>query len=135
MILNEVPWYPTLCWSKYQIQKYYLDKTRGAWFCASPPTPLRRGPCIGKGLDSLSSKYDDYILIGDFNSTLSNTFVGNICGFVKSLKSLIKKPSCFRIPDKPTCIDMTLSNRQKCFKILPLQKQVYLTSASLLLLF
>ena len=42
---------------------------------------------IGKGLDSLSSKYDDYILMGDFNAELSNNFVDSFCGSC-SLKNL-----------------------------------------------
>ena len=36
---------------------------------------------IGKGFDSLSSTYDDYILIGNFNTELSNNFVDRFCGF------------------------------------------------------
>ena len=66
---------------------------------------------IGKGLNSLSNKYDDYILMGDFNAELSNNFVDNFCGCY-SLKSLIKKPKCFKNPDNPTCIDLILTNRR-----------------------
>ena len=60
---------------------------------------------IGKGLDSLSTKYDDYILMGDFNAELSNNFVDSFCGSY-SLKRLIKKPKCFKNPDNPTSIDL-----------------------------
>ena len=44
---------------------------------------------IWKGLDSLSSKYYDFILMGDFNADLSNYFVDSFCGSY-SLKHLIK---------------------------------------------
>ena len=47
---------------------------------------------IGKGLDCLSSKYDDYLLMGDFNAELLNNFVDSFCRSY-SRKSLIKKPS------------------------------------------
>ena len=33
-----------------------------------------------------------------------------------SLKSLIKNPTCFKKPDNPICIDLILTNRQKCFQ-------------------
>ena len=69
-----------------------------------------------KELDSLSSKYGDYILINlNFNAKLSNNFVDNFCGFY-SLKSLIKKPICFKNPDNPTCTDLILTKRQKFFQ-------------------
>ena len=50
--------------------------------------------------------------MGDFNSELSNNFVDNFC-VCYSLKSLIKKPTCFKNPDNSTCIDLILTNRQK----------------------
>ena len=70
---------------------------------------------IGKRLDSFSSKYDDYILMGDFNTELSNNFVDSFCGSY-SKKSLIEKPTCFKDPNNPTCIDLILINRQKGFQ-------------------
>ena len=70
---------------------------------------------IGKLLNSLSSKYDDYILMGDFNAELSNNLVDSFCGSY-SLKSLFKKPTCFKNSDNPTCIDLILTNRQKTFQ-------------------
>ena len=50
--------------------------------------------------------------MGGFNSELSNNFVDNFC-VCYSLKSLIKKPTCFKNPDNSTCIDLILTNRQK----------------------
>ena len=73
--------------------------------------------------------------MGDFNADLSNNFVDSFC-VSYSIKSLVKKPTCFKNPDNPTCINLILTNRQKSLadKILPLWKQGYLTSTSLLLL-
>ena len=50
-----------------------------------------------------------------FNTELSNNFVDRFCG-TYSIKSLIEKPTCFKDPDNPTCIDLILINRQKCFQ-------------------
>ena len=51
----------------------------------------------------------------DFNTELSNNFVDRFCG-TYSIKSLIEKPTYFKDPDNPTCIDLILINRQKCFQ-------------------
>ena len=53
--------------------------------------------------------------MGDFNADLSNNFVDSFCGSY-SLKSLIKKPTCFKNPDHPISIDLILTNRQKGFQ-------------------
>ena len=59
--------------------------------------------------------YDNYILMGDFNARLSNNFVDSFCRSY-SYKSLIKKSTCFKSPDNPTCIDLILTNSQKYFQ-------------------
>ena len=53
--------------------------------------------------------------MGDFNAHLLNNFVDSFCGSY-NLKSLTKKPKCFKNPDHPTCIDLILTNRQKRFQ-------------------
>ena len=35
---------------------------------------------------------------------------------LNGLTSLIKKPLCFSNPDKPTCIDLILTNQPSCFQ-------------------
>ena len=39
----------------------------------------------------------------------------NFCD-INCLKSLIKEPTCFKNPDKPTCIDLILTNRPNLFQ-------------------
>ena len=50
-----------------------------------------------KGLDILSSKYDNYILMGDFNVVLSNNFVDSFCGSygLKSFTHFFYKKTIF----------------------------------------
>ena len=33
-----------------------------------------------------------------------------------NLKSIMKQPTCFKIPQKPSCIDLILTNRPKSFE-------------------
>ena len=35
---------------------------------------------------------------------------------VYNLKNLVKGPTCFENPDKPSCIDLTLSNKSRSFQ-------------------
>ena len=35
---------------------------------------------------------------------------------INCLKTLIKVPTCLKNPDKPTCIDLTLTNRPNIFQ-------------------
>ena len=54
--------------------------------------------------------------MGGFNADLSNNSVDSFCGSY-SLKSLIiKKPTCFKNPDDPSCKDLILTNIQKSFQ-------------------
>lgn len=53
--------------------------------------------------------------MGDFTAELSNNFADSFFGS-SSLKSLIKKPLCFKNPDNPTSISLILTNRQKGFQ-------------------
>ena len=36
--------------------------------------------------------------------------------FLKNLKNLIKEPTCFKNLEKPTCIELILTNQPKCFQ-------------------
>ena len=70
---------------------------------------------IGKGLDSLSNKFENLILLGDFNAEVSNSFMESFCE-IYNVRSLIKKPTCFKNSENPTCIDLILTNHKKSFQ-------------------
>ena len=70
---------------------------------------------IGKNLDLLLSKYDNFMLIGDLNAEPSEATVSDFCE-IYNLKQLIKDKTCFKNPTKPTCIDLIITNRPKCFQ-------------------
>ena len=71
--------------------------------------------CIGRGIDFYSSKYDNFVVLGDLNTEISNSFMEQFCASY-NLKSLIKEPTCFKSVDNPSCIDLILTNHPKCFQ-------------------
>ena len=70
---------------------------------------------IGKVLDSLSARYENFILIGDFNAEESDTTIKDFCD-IYGVKNLIKDATSFENPDKPKCIDLMLTNRNRSFQ-------------------
>ena len=71
--------------------------------------------CIVRGIDFYSSKYDNFVVLGDLNTEFSNSFIEQFCVSCNS-KSLIKEPTCFKSIDYPSCIDLILTNHPKCFQ-------------------
>ena len=53
--------------------------------------------------------------MGGFNTTVSEKCLGEFCN-LNRLTLLIKKPTCFKNPDQPTCNDITLTNKRSCFQ-------------------
>ena len=70
---------------------------------------------ISRGLDFYSSKYNNFIVLRDFNVETSNPTISEFCT-TYNLKNLIKEPRCFKSLRSPTCIDLILTNWPKCFQ-------------------
>ena len=66
-------------------------------------------------MDERSKTYDNFIFIGDFNVGIDENSMKNFCD-INYLKSFIKVPQCFKNPDKPTWIDVILTNRSNLFQ-------------------
>ena len=79
---------------------------------------------IGKVIDSLFARYENFILVCDFNTEESDTTVKDFCDFY-SFKDLINEATCFKNPDKLKCIYLMLKElrnyKQKLF-LCPPQK-------------
>ena len=58
---------------------------------------------------------DNFIVLGDLNTEISNSFLEQFCALY-NLQSLIKKPTCFKSVDNPSCKDLILTNHPKCFQ-------------------
>ena len=67
---------------------------------------------LGKNLDTLTSTYDNIILLGDFNTEPTDTALSHFCE-IYNFKNLIKDTTCFKNPNKPSCIDLIITNRPK----------------------
>ena len=65
-------------------------------------------------MHNYSSKYDNFILLGDLNSEPTKA-VRDFCE-VYSFENLIKDNNCFKDPLKPSCIDLVITNRPKSFQ-------------------
>ena len=69
---------------------------------------------LSKNLDFYSSKYENFIVIGDFNAEITNNYLEEFCASC-SLKNLIKEPTCFKNIDNPRLINHILTNHPKSF--------------------
>ena len=70
---------------------------------------------IDKAVDSLYSKFENFLIIVDFIAQTSDTSVKDFCN-IYSFKHLIKEPTCYKNPINPKCIDLMLNNRQRSFQ-------------------
>ena len=60
------------------------------------------------------SKYDNFLLLGDFNSEMNDNGMREFSD-TYNLKNLITNPTCFKNPSKHSLIDLILTNRQRNF--------------------
>ena len=70
---------------------------------------------LSKGLGNYISHYDNILLLGDFNSQPLENCVNDFCN-VCNLSNFVKKPTCHKNSDNPSCVDLFLTNRPKCFQ-------------------
>ena len=69
---------------------------------------------ITKTLDTSYGKYENVVFLGDFNIGTEEIPMKSFCESY-NLTSLIKQPACFKNPEKPSCIDLILTNKPKSF--------------------
>ena len=66
---------------------------------------------LHKGLASYSSKYENLIVLGDFNVAMNNSDITVFCD-----RYDLKYPTCYKNHENPSCIDLILTNNPKCFQ-------------------
>ena len=66
-------------------------------------------------LDHYLSTFDNYFLIGDFNSESHEEIMKEFCDTI-NLSNLIKEPTCLKNPLNPSSIDLMLTNRDSRFQ-------------------
>ena len=70
---------------------------------------------VGQILDLYISKYENLLLLGDFNSEMSEERMKDFSE-TYDLKNLIKEPTCSKSIDNPSLIDLILTNKWRCFQ-------------------
>ena len=70
---------------------------------------------LKRSLALYSSHYQNFIIIGDFNVEANDSAI-SVFSDTYDLKSLIKEPTCYKNPNKPSCIDLILINKQRSFQ-------------------
>ena len=70
---------------------------------------------VGRSLDSLISSYDNFLIIGDLNSEISEIAMSEFSE-TYNLQNLVKDLTCYKNPSKATCIDLILTNFPKSFQ-------------------
>ena len=71
--------------------------------------------CFNRIIDEYSKIFQNFLFLGDFKPSVSEKCLEEFCN-VNGITSLIKKATCFKNPDKSTCIDLILTNQPSCFQ-------------------
>ena len=71
--------------------------------------------CHNRIVDEYNKMYQNLLFSGDFNVTTNQKYMKEFRN-LHELTSLIKKPTCFKNPDKPACIDLISTNQPNCFE-------------------
>lgn len=96
----------------------YLRKKKWLLCCSCNPNKnriLSHLHAISKALDDLKKKYNNVILLGEFSnepeekdkSSFLNTY---------HLKNVVKQKTCFKNSDRPSCVDLILTNSFRSFQ-------------------
>ena len=103
---------------EYLLVELNLRKQKWLIICNYNPHKTRiKGylECISKEIDSHSSKYDNFLLLGDFNSELTEEAMKGFCQ-IYNFKNLLDKPTCHKTSTNPSCVDLILTNRPRNFQ-------------------
>ena len=69
-----------------------------------------------KDIDSYSSKYDNFLLLGDFNSESTKEAMKSFSQ-IYNFKNLLDKPACCKNPNNPSRVDLIIKNKARSFQI------------------
>ena len=66
-------------------------------------------------LNQIIQKYENIILMVDYNTEITNATMQEFCESY-FLEIMVKKPTCFKNPAKPTCVDLIIANKPGMFQ-------------------
>lgn len=104
-------------------KKYFLEKIdlrREKWFlvcnCSIHKILIKRYlKYVSKEIDSLSTKYDNVIILVDLNSETTEEVMTTFCQ-IHNLKILMNEPTLYKKSNNPTYIALNMTNRPKNFQ-------------------
>ena len=70
---------------------------------------------LSKNTDLYLTKYDHLLFLGDLNAGVEDSSVKNFCSSY-NFTSMINRPTCFKNPENPSCIDLILTNCPRSFQ-------------------
>ena len=70
---------------------------------------------MGMGMDKLLCKYENLLLLGDWNCSVNEKEMKEFCD-TYNLENLIKGPTCFKSVNNPSSIDIMLTNKKLSFQ-------------------
>ena len=70
---------------------------------------------FSKSTDLYTPKYEHLRFLGGFNAGIEDTSVKHFCNSF-NLTSMVSKPTCYNIPNKPSCIHLILTNHPRSFQ-------------------
>ena len=70
---------------------------------------------LGPILDHYMGTFDNFLLVGDFNSETSEPTMAEFCDLY-NMKNLITEPTCFKSFLHPSSIDVMLTNKIRSFQ-------------------
>ena len=106
------------CFSEIFFVELNLRKQKWLIFCCyNPHKHLIKDRLlqINNAIGFYSKSYESIILIGDFKVEIFDSHMDSFCA-IYHLKSLIKDPTCYKNPEKPTCINLILKNCPRQFQ-------------------
>ena len=69
---------------------------------------------LQKMLDIQSANYDNFLLVGDFNAEPKDKEIVDFCQ-TYNMQNIVNDFTCYKNHNKPTCIDLMITNRPKSF--------------------
>ena len=95
------------------MEAFYVEKSlqKKKWLLCCSYNPNKnavKSHLENKGLALCSSKFENFIVLGDFNVGMHNSDMMGFCD-TYDLKCLIKEPTCYKNPENPSWIDLILT--------------------------
>ena len=91
-----------------------LHKKKWLINCSYNPNMKNYLEAISKTLDASSTKYKNILLLDNFNACADDETKKCLQSLL--FKTFIKQPKCFKDNENPSCTDLRLINKSRCFQ-------------------